>query len=483
MGKSEITFSMVIFRLVETLTLIIIFISIAQLCNKNEYGYKSLKRIDSEKTSNEFKNLIRDRIKFSRKTNYVNLIFSSIIYLYYNIRINPGKHISKKVFYFFNIFILVLILSEIILNSVTIAQFKSLSYEEKYFKTGYYGWYGYIEYDQFYEYKNFGKKNLNLEATILSFNALQFILIVIASIIMKNDLHSDCPMNCRDCIELFFASENEQNRENLGKINHTHEEKRKNPKEINELKKENEKLKNMIKNLEIENNKYKKNERIVFLIKYYILNKHKEQLSTEPMLENFIKDINEKYKENIEINNLKQIAIMYIKEKLIENLTCPISQDIFVNPYIAPEGQTFDKTKIYEVIEKKGLNPLTNSKLEINQLILNRKVLDIVEFYKNNKDNFDEKACLRLKEILTNNENKYYENPIVLSSGENTGMTVEGNADKKYKNLIVKSLIEQLGEYLDEYIQNNSNKNKKINFSRVIPNMNNSENRNLEDEF
>ena len=230
MGKSEITFSMFIFRLVETLTLIIIFISIAQLCNKNEYGYKSLKRIDSEKTSNEFKNLIRDRIKFSRKTNYVNLIFSSIIYLYYNIRINPGKHISKKVFYFFNIFILVLILSEIILNSVTIAQFKSLSYEEKYFKTGYYGWYGYIEYDQFYDYKNFGKKNLNLEATILSFNALQFILIVIASIIMKNDLHSDCPMNCSDCIELFFASENEQNRENLGKINHTHEEKRKNPK-------------------------------------------------------------------------------------------------------------------------------------------------------------------------------------------------------------------------------------------------------------
>ena len=67
------------------------------------------------------------------------------------------------------------------------------------------------------------------------------------------------------------------------------------------------------------------------------------------------------------------------------------------------------------LLKKKGLNPLTNSKIEINQLILNRKVLDIVEFYKNNKDNFDEKACLRLKEILTNNENKYYENPIVLS--------------------------------------------------------------------
>ena len=62
-------------------------------------------------------------------------------------------------------------------------------------------------------------------------------------------------------------------------------------------------------------------------------------------------------------------------------------------------------------------------------------------------------------------------------------MTVEGNADKKYKNLIVKSLIEQLGEYLDEYIQNNSNKNKRVNIPQDIHNIQNSENRNLEDEF
>ena len=204
MGKSEITFSMFIFRLVETLTLIIIFISIAQLCNKNEYGYKSLKNIDLEKTSKEFKNLIRDRIKFSRDTNYVNLIFSSIIYLYYNIRINPGKHISKKVFYFFNIFILVLILSEIILNSITIAQFKSLSYIDYYGSKDYcdsivyyelIDYYGSTDYyyynitrEQFYECKNFGKQNLNLEATILSFNIFNFILIILAMIIIKYDL-------------------------------------------------------------------------------------------------------------------------------------------------------------------------------------------------------------------------------------------------------------------------------------------------------
>ena len=302
---------------------------------------------------------------------------------------------------------------------------------------------------------------------------------------MRDILPSYCPMDCEDCIELFLTSENGQNRENSNKINvEINNEKRKFTTEIFKIKNENEKLKKKIENLEIENDKYKKKERILFLTKYYILTKYKTQLFTESMLENFIKDINKKFKENIEINNMKKIAIMYIKEKLIENLTCPISQDIFVNPYIAPEGQTFDKIKIYQVIETKGLNPLTNSKIKINQLILNRKVLDLVEFYKDNKDNFNENACLILKEILKNNENKYYENPIVLSSGENMGNTVEGYSDNNnYKNLIVKSLIEQLGEILDEYFQNNSNKKIKAKISKVIFQRQISENRNLEDEF
>ena len=106
---------------------------------------------------------------------------------------------------------------------------------------------------------------------------------------------------------------------------------------------------------------------------------------------------------------------------------------------------------------------MTNSPLKYKQLIPNRKVLDLVEFYKNNKDKFDDKACLILKDFLKNDEGKYYENPIVLSSGEKIGTTVEGNKDQKYKNLIIKSLIEQLGEILDEYFHSNSNKIRKIN--------------------
>ena len=177
------------------------------------------------------------------------------------------------------------------------------------------------------------------------------------------------------------------------------------------------------------------------------------------MKELLIKEINKEFKENIQLKNIKKIAIIYIKEKLEEYLTCPISNDIFLNPYIAPEGQTFDRMKIYEYLEKNELNPITRNPLKKEQLKLNKKVLDLVELYKNNQHNFNEKACSSLKFLLKNENNKYYENPIVLSSGENIGKTIEEKSknskkSKKYKNIIIKSLIEDLKDILDEYIPN-----------------------------
>lgn len=177
------------------------------------------------------------------------------------------------------------------------------------------------------------------------------------------------------------------------------------------------------------------------------------------MKELLIKEINKEFKENIQLNNIKKIAIIYIKEKLEEYLTCPISNDIFLNPYIAPEGQTFDKMKIDKSLEKNELNPITRNPLKKEQLKLNKKVLDLVELYKNNQHKFNQKACSSLKFLLKNENNKYYENPIVLSSGENIGKTIEEKSknskkSKKYKNIIIKSLIEDLKDILDEYIPN-----------------------------
>jgi len=211
--------------------------------------------------------------------------------------------------------------------------------------------------------------------------------------------------------------------------------------------------------LKIKLNNTKKINKFFFLIKCYVKQKYNKQITSEEMKELLIKEINKEFKENIQLKNIKKIAIIYIKEKLEEYLTCPISNDIFSNPYIAPEGQTFDRMKIYEFLEKNKLNPITRNPLKKEQLKLNKKVLDLVELYKTNQHNFDEKACSYLKFLLKNNKNnKYYENPIVLSSGsgEDIGKTIEEKSkkSKKYKNIIIKSLIEDLKDILDEYIPN-----------------------------
>ena len=120
--------------------------------------------------------------------------------------------------------------------------------------------------------------------------------------------------------------------------------------------------------------------------------------------------------------------------------------------------------------------------LNIKELIPNRKVLDLVEFYKNYSDIFDEKACLVLKSILKDND-EYYENPVVISSGEKIGTTIEGDYNMKYKNLIVKSLIELLGDILDEYFQSNSNQIQIVNNDMEISVMQNSDVRNINNEL
>ena len=201
------------------------------------------------------------------------------------------------------------------------------------------------------------------------------------------------------------------------------------------------------------------------------------------MMNYFINEINLKFIEKIDLKDIKKYVIKYIKDKLVENLKCPITQDLFLNPYITPEGQTFDKTKIKQSIKTIHANPLTKTKLNIKELIPNRKVLDLVEFYKNYSDIFDEKACLVLKSILKKDKDEYYENPVVISSGDKIGTTIEGDYNMKYKNLIVKSLIELLGDILDEYFQSNSNQIQIVNNDMEISDMQNSDVRNINNEL
>ena len=194
-----------------------------------------------------------------------------------------------------------------------------------------------------------------------------------------------------------------------------------------------------------------KNQKIIMIIKYYIYNKYKDNDFQDLTLENLINEIYKKYKEKINKKKIKKISYMYIKDKLLENLTCPISQDIFINPYITPEGQTFNKYYIDKYIEIDGKNPLTKLPLEKRDLILNKKVLDLLELYDNNKNKFNKTICNELKNILKNENGNYYNNPIIIEFGEHKGETTEGNNnDNRYINLIIKSLIDQIGDLLEE---------------------------------
>ena len=127
----------------------------------------------------------------------------------------------------------------------------------------------------------------------------------------------------------------------------------------------------------------------------------------------------------------------------MENLTCPITKYIFDNPYITPEGQTFDKIQIQQVIHLTHTNPITKTSLEENELRLNEKILELSKLYKN----FDNNTLKMIDTLLKKNNGEFYRNPIV----KETGKTIEGEPfEKNYKNLILKSIIEQIGDILNE---------------------------------
>jgi len=153
-------------------------------------------------------------------------------------------------------------------------------------------------------------------------------------------------------------------------------------------------------------------------------------------------------------NKYEEIIIDYIKERISLYFKCPLTNQIFSNPYISPEGQTFDKNAILKIIQQNGRNPITKNKLEINELYENKLVLDIAEILNLNYDYFSIKAFEEIKKLLISKEtNKYFENPIVNINTNSQGTTREGSKieiNAKYQNLIIKNFIEQNREILDD---------------------------------
>ena len=243
---------------------------------------------------------------------------------------------------------------------------------------------------------------------------------------------------------------NEDEKENLRLKNETHNE----IKQLNEenifLKKENKRLKEVY--VKIRNNSIRKKK--TEIICEYIKSKYNVEISNDILINKLFWEIRNKCNGLI-INKGKyeEIIVTYIKQRIFNYLLCPITCQFYSNPYITPDGQTFDKSAILKKIQKTGVNPITNNVLKSQELLENKLVLDICEVIKLNND-FSLKLFKEIKQLLiSKSTQKLYENPYVVSEGNNKGNTKERNNGEhlgKYPNLVIRNMIQQNLEIFDD---------------------------------
>ena len=192
----------------------------------------------------------------------------------------------------------------------------------------------------------------------------------------------------------------------------------------------------------------------IYIVCNYLKSKYETNITKDLLFNKLLSKIKVECGLYFDKNKYEEIIIDYIKERISLYFKCPLTNQIFSNPYISPEGQTFDKNAILKIIQQNGRNPITKNKLEINELYENKLVLDIAEILNLNYDYFSIKAFEEIKKLLISKEtNKYYENPIVNINTNSQGTTREGSKieiNAKYQNLIIKNFIEQNREILDD---------------------------------
>lgn len=122
------------YRIIQIFSLIIIFLSIIQLCREDQYGYKSLNDIDEFITQEIFKDKIKERIEFAKAKTITNLILNLIIYIYFSLMINPEKYFNCCFYSFFIIIFISISLIGLTLNGLAIDKYKSFNFRDDYIK-------------------------------------------------------------------------------------------------------------------------------------------------------------------------------------------------------------------------------------------------------------------------------------------------------------------------------------------------------------
>ena len=151
-----------------------------------------------------------------------------------------------------------------------------------------------------------------------------------------------------------------------------------------------------------------------------------------------LKEINEKYGLFLDSENFKKIALYYIKSKLTEYLSDQKNIDfkLISDPVIQKDGITLERSNV----------------IQGNEFVENKLVFKIIEILNKNK-NLQMIDFITIKTLLKNAKtNNFYDNPVVISNGNNIGETIEGDDYdiQNYKNLVIKNIINELREFFED---------------------------------
>ena len=213
-------------------------------------------------------------------------------------------------------------------------------------------------------------------------------------------------------------------------------------KEKEELKNINQKMNKDLENMEnkiiLENKELKQ----LKIFQFYTnqLTPENQDKNNDPKViakKELLHELEDNYALIVDSNKFKEIALFYIKSKLIENLTDSKTNDIFSKPVITQDGKT---------VEGKNLSKSKN-------YIENKLVSELCKILKENEGDLTFDNFQKIKKLLISKETgKYYRNPIIIISGKDMGETIEDidNENNGIKNIIIKNIIGDIRELLDD---------------------------------
>ena len=70
-----------------------------------------------------------------------------------------------------------------------------------------------------------------------------------------------------------------------------------------------------------------------------------------------------------------------LSDKMMQFISCPISQDVMQDPVCTPDGNTYDRSHIVEWINRNHTCPLTRTRLQINDLVPNKSLKGVINGY------------------------------------------------------------------------------------------------------